>query len=519
MLLSADEIDDADVLESDLCIIGTGAAGLTLAREFAGGIHRVIVLESGGFDLDPETQGLYECEAVNPRTPSLTEVRLRFFGGTTNHWTGTSRPLDALDFEQRAHVANSGWPFDLDHLAPYYARAAALMQIEPSFSGETPEPNVPFSIDSPWIETQHFFRLNPLRFGAVYRADCTESPNIRVVLNANVVAVNANWNATVAESVEVATLSGRRFRVRSRAFVLATGGLENARILLSSDEVETSGLGNRHDNVGRYYQDHPNITDTSQIAFTSYSPSILYYLHRVNDDDIGHHGFFWPKPAAQERWQMLNCALWLMPIGTVETAPGVASLRHIGRSLGAGRMPDDFTRHLLRAVTDIDSVFASAYRKVAGTGPRLFTTWFWSECAPDRDSRVTLTADRDALGQRRLRVDWRIPDQYVHTYRRMHELLANELGRAGLARMKINHMGPDEDPRAQIASSAHHMGTTRMHVDPHQGVVDADCRVHGIANLYISGSSVFPTYGQTAATYTIVALALRLADHLKQEFA
>jgi choline dehydrogenase-like flavoprotein len=519
VLLSAHGIADSSVLDCDLCIVGTGAAGLTLVREFAHSRTQIIVLESGDFNLDPDTQGLYECETVNPRTPPLTESRLRFFGGTTNHWTGTSRPLDALDFAPRAHVANSGWPFTLEHLRPYYRRAAEVMHIGPSFSGDTPEPNTPLEVGSSWIETRHFFHINPLRFAEVYRQDCTEPENVRIILNANVLSIGANASATEAEHVEVATLDGRRFRVRSRVVVLATGGLENARILLNSDGVEPNGLGNRHDNVGRYFQDHPNITDTSRVAFSSFSRAIFYYLHRTNELEIGHHGFFWPTPAAQDRWKMLNCALWLMPIEVQRPSEGIGALRELGRQLGDGRIPDDVTGHLLRAIMDIDGIFASAYRKVSGSGPLVYTSWFWSECPPDRESRVTLTDDRDALGQRRLRVDWRIPEQYVHTYRTMHDLLAHELGKAGVARMNIRHMDPDDDPRDHVASSCHHMGTTRMHVDPRQGVVDADCRVHGIANLYVAGSSVFPTYGQTAATYTIVALALRLADHLKKEWA
>ncbi|HEX2115062.1 MAG TPA: GMC family oxidoreductase [Alphaproteobacteria bacterium] len=516
MFFSADEIEYGSILECDLCIVGSGAAGLTVAREFCGRRERVLLLESGGFDLDPETQALYECEVMNPRTPPLTEVRLRFFGGTTNHWTGTSRPLDELDFHPRAHVASSGWPFALDHLTPYYRRAAALLQIEPSFTGNSPDSNRPLAFDSPWLESDHYFRINPLRFAQAYRDDIASADNIRVVLDANVLHLSANPIASRVETATVATLSGRRFSVKSSVFVLATGGVENARILLNSDDVEASGLGNRYDNVGRYYQDHPNVTDSGQIAFTAYSSSILYYLHRVDEREVGHHGFFWPTPMAQEKWGMLNCGIWLMPIEEVRTTPGLASLRHIGRKLGDGRIPDDFARHLLRAAGDIDGIFATVYRKLAGVGPQLYTTWFWSECAPDRDSRVTLTSERDALGQRRARVDWRIPDQYVHTYRCMYDLLAHELGRVGLARVQINNVGPGEDPREHVASSAHHMGTTRMHVDPKHGVVDANCRVHGIENLFVAGSSVFPTYGQTAATYTIVALALRLADHLKQ---
>jgi choline dehydrogenase-like flavoprotein len=519
MLLSADEIESGSVLDCDLCIIGSGAAGLAVAKEFSGRRERVVILESGGLDFDPETQALYEGEIVNPRTPPLTEQRLRFFGGTTNHWTGTSRPFDDLDFRPRGHVANSGWPFSSDHLTPYYDRAAALLQIEASFKGNAPDSSRPLVFDSPWLEAGHYFRINPLRIAAAYHDEVAKAPNIRVVLNANVLRLTADPTASRVETANVATLPGRRFAVRSNAFVLATGGLENARILLSSDDVEPNGLGNRHDNVGRYYQDHPNIVDSSQIAFTSYSSSILYYLHRVDAQEIGHHGFFWPNPAAQQKWEMLNCGVWLMPIEEVKSTPGLVSLRHIGRNLGDGRIPDDFTKHLLRAVGDIDGIFATAYRKVAGIGPQLYTAWFWGECAPDRDSRVVLTNERDAIGQRRLRVDWRIPDQYVHTYLRMHELLAHEFGRTGLARVKINHVEPGEDPRDHVASSAHHMGTTRMHADSRQGVVDADCQVHGIENLFVAGSSVFPTYGHSAATYTIVALALRLADHLKEELA
>jgi choline dehydrogenase-like flavoprotein len=179
-------------------------------------------------------------------------------------------------------------------------------------------------------------------------------------------------------------------------------------------------------------------------------------------------------------------------------------------------MPDEFGRHVTQVVTDIDGIFAAVFRRVFQGGPVTFSAWYWSECPPDPESRVTLTNERDALGLRRLRVDWRIPEAYTRTYIRMHELLGEALGAAGIGRLQLQYVGPDDDPRRHTNSSAHHMGTTRMHVDPRKGVVDADCRVHGIANLYVAGSSVFPNYGQSAATYTIAALALRLADHLKQ---
>jgi choline dehydrogenase-like flavoprotein len=213
---------------------------------------------------------------------------------------------------------------------------------------------------------------------------------------------------------------------------------------------------------------------------------------------------------------MLNCAIWLAPMRSETRARGVSSLKKIMRSIGERNVPDDFGTHLMQVITDVDEIFNAAYRKVVRRGPIIVKTWFWSECSPDPDSRVTLTDERDALGLRRIRLDWRIPQAFTRTYVRMHELLGQELGRAGIGRLQMLHAEPGEDPREHVASSAHHMGTTRMHVDPRKGVVDANCRLHGIENLYVAGSSVFPTCGQSAATFTIVALALRLADHLKQ---
>jgi choline dehydrogenase-like flavoprotein len=250
--------------------------------------------------------------------------------------------------------------------------------------------------------------------------------------------------------------------------------------------------------------------------FTSQVAAAHFYLHRVNDDEIGRHGYFWPTEAAQRKWGMLNCGLWLKPIDVEESTPAVAALRRIARRIGRGQLPDQLGRDVMTVAADVDGLVAAAYRKVAGPGPRAFKTLYWSETPPDPDSRVTLGPERDPLGLRRVRLEWRIPEAYARNYVLMHELLGRALGAAGLGRVQVLYAEPGEDPLRHVGSSAHHMGTTRMHADPRRGVVNADCRVHGVGNLFIAGSSVFATYGHTAATCTIVALALRLADHIKE---
>jgi len=531
MLLHADSVAQDTTIEADLCIVGSGAAGLTLALQFIGSGRRVCLLESGGLDFEPETQDLYAGEVVGHECPPLDIIRLRFFGGTTNHWTGMSRPLDPLDFEERPHVPNSGWPFTYEHLVPYYERAHQVIGLGPftyrptkddaprelfhGGGGRLDFAPEPLRFESDVIDPTGLLRTRALRFGEAYRAQIEQAEEITTLLNANVVDIETTENAAEVTRLRVATLGGRRFWVKGRAYVLAAGGLENPRLLLNATKVERAGLGNRFDNVGRYFQDHPLVEHSANIVFSRYMPEASFYLKRV-DDGLGQWGFFCPTPAAQRNLRLMNCGIAFFPSSTLGQVAGAASLKHIFGNLKEAQWPDAFGHHVAQVVADMDELVASAYHKAMGHGPRHYRSFYWAECAPDPDSRVTLGDAVDPLGQRRIRLDWRIPAGFDWTYTRVHELLAQELGRHGLGRVQVLHAGLEEDPARVAETSHHHMGTTRMHVDPRKGVVDPDCRVHGIANLYIAGSSVFPTYGHTNPTITIVALALRLADHLKR---
>lgn len=522
MFSDADDRPQDEPITTDVCIVGAGAAGITLARSFIGSRHRVCLLESGDLEFDAATQDLYAGEIGGQDTPALDVSRLRFFGGTTNHWGGFCRPLDEIDFEKRAYIPNSGWPFSRSELEPYYQFAQTICEIGP-FAYEAPtwtdEVRVPLDFNQDVVDSSPVFQASPpTRFGQVYRTELAKADNVSIILNANVVEIETADNVQQVTGLRVASLNGARFPVKSRFYILATGAVENARILLNSNSLETAGLGNRYDRVGRFFMDHPKISTSGTILFTRNAPPLDFYHNRVVDG-IKIKGFFALPSEGQRKEELLNCGILIEPEEKRVRSPAVASLRVMLEDLRRGKLPDRFAEHLERVVVDFDDVLYAGYRRAFDPQPLRFTTSFWTECPPDSESRVSLIAARDALGLQRVQVDWRMPADLKRTYTRMHELLGAEIGRAGIGRLQVLHAEDDDDPRAVAETSYHHMGTTRMHPDPKQGVVDQDCRVHGLANLFIAGSSVFPTYGHANPTLTIVALSLRLAEHIKRQIS
>jgi choline dehydrogenase-like flavoprotein len=314
--------------------------------------------------------------------------------------------------------------------------------------------------------------------------------------------------------LRVASLGAAQFRVTARRYVLAAGGIENPRILLNADRAEKDGLGNANGLVGRYFMDHLGASKTANIVFSDKYPNFGFYdYHVVNGTKV--YGCF-HATAETQRWEALpNFHITLQPGHLADVSTSVASLRTLYKSIRAGKWPNDLGYHLGRIIGDLDGLAASLYHEVRNDQPPLFTTSYTAECPPDPESRVKLIDARDAFGLRRVALDWRIPADFAATMQRAHRLLGEELGRVGLGRLRINTAETTGDPMELANNGHHHMGTTRMHDDPKHGVVDADCRVHGKANLYIAGSSVFPTYSRDNPTYTLVALAIRLADHLK----
>jgi choline dehydrogenase-like flavoprotein len=490
LLYDAREVPPGTVVEREVCVIGAGAAGITLALELGGAPFRVALLESGGFEPEPATQDLYRGVVYGRAYHPLHEARTRRFGGSTNCWMGMCRPLEPIDLEPREWVPHSGWPFGFATLRPFYDRAQRVLGLEgyvyDGSTWATPERPV-LPLERGVFETRNF-QIVPSRFGQVHRRTVASAANLDTFLHANAVELRPSETGARIESVRVAALEGSRFDVRARVVVVATGGIENARLLLASNQVQPGGIGNAHDLVGRFFMDHPHVTAAAFLPARADLPLDLYHPHR--------HG------------RVLNAAV-LMPTAEVQRRDRVLDFWAVLTSEGA--LPG-FERSLARVVHGLDG----APGEPASRAVFLLAA---GEQAPNPQSRVRLADERDALGMPRVRLEWRLSAIDKRSMLRGHRLLARELARAGLGRLQIL-LGDDEASWPDdLSGGRHHIGTTRMHDDPRQGVVDANGRVHGLGNLYVAGSSVFPTSGAANPTLTIVALAVRLADHLKEVLA
>ncbi|MDJ0947538.1 MAG: GMC family oxidoreductase [Alphaproteobacteria bacterium] len=517
--------EDGRTYEADICIIGGGPAGITIARELIGSRASVLLLESGGREYEDEVQALYAGRNVGLPYFDLDVTRLRYFGGSTNHWGNYCGPLREIDFEERSWVPFSGWPITLKDLDPYYRRAQQICALGRYSYGR--ERWVELGLDVPAFDPAKVLpnvrQIGPqLNFAEAYGPELAAAENIRVLLHANVVNIQSNPTATSVAHLDIRTLEGKRGQVTARQFILACGGIENPRLLLASNGVEQNGLGNRQDLVGRFFLEHPKAWRMALLRAKSPLALVQAYTDRFHDGV--HNRPRWRLArTAQEDMKCLN-GEW--GVGTdADRQGGTIAARKMWQNLKRGRWPDDLGEKVWRIASDLDDVGVNAYREfMLGEEPipefQNVIMWSTSEQAPNPDSRVMLGEQRDALGIPRVQLDWRLTELDKYTKASIAKIAAAELARLGIARAKLEDWLLDPNGSwPDVAGEHHHMGTTRMSDDPKKGVVQGDCRVHGVDNLYIAGSSVFPTGGTVNPTLTIVALALRLADHLKPGYA
>ncbi len=501
-------------IECDLCVAGAGPAGITIALAVAAHLERIVLLESGGFDYEETTQDLYAGRNIGVLYYELNEVRLRMLGGSSNHWGGISAPLDPIDFEPRSWVPHSGWPIGYADLEPYLSRANAVLDLGPfDYSPATIVPEgggyQPFSADR-LVHKMWRYSVPPTNLGQKYRADLERTANVDLLLHANLTEIETDGTAATVTGFKVAALDGRSTRVRAKTYVLALGGLENPRLLMVSNRVIPSGLGNQNDLVGRFFMEHFDIGAGTVLAIEGdWYASYLPFMRAGQQMLCALR----PSPAAQAREQILNSAAMFGQVRWQHTrSPGYQALHQIKQEVLHGHLPAHLGTDLWKILTDLDGVVLSTWEKVDPTTYIVVT----AEQAPHPDSRVLLADERDALGLRRVDLDWRPQPIDKRTIRLLVRLIGEELGRLGLGRAQIaDWIGADEVTwTEQLVGGFHQIGTTRMADHPSRGVVDRDCRLFGTDNLYLAGSSVFPTGGCANPTLNLVALALRLADHL-----
>ena len=506
-----------DELQADVCVVGSGPAGMTAALELERRGVGCVLLESGKLEPSVDHTLMNEVEQVGIQTDVSTHNRMRALGGTSNLWLGVCRPLDPVDFERRSWIPQSGWPIESSDLEPYYARAHRILGLPApdydlqSLQSRGVDPGR--SLDDRDFYNFVFYRTNPpFRFGEHYEEHLRSSRFIDVFVDSTVVDVETENHGQRVASVTVSTLGGRRFKVRAGRFVLAAGAVQNARLLLNSNREHQNGLGNHHDMVGRNFLQHPVLFRPRMILLDPARRADL-----VRDGKLNTVVTTGIKPAVAGDHGLLNFHFFFRDYTPIHrTGPATPTVGEL-----VLRFVDQEVVSRSRGMSDVPE-FLQQLRPVLAPDAPGHAAWasleMRPEQAPNFESRITLSEQRDAMGLRLARMDWRLTEIDQTTMRTGLKLLSNRVAWHGIGRVQSRpdqHTYPGRNAEV-LHGGHHHYGTARMGDSERTSVVDSDCRVHGLANLYVAGSAVFPTTGQVNPTLSIVALSSRLAEHLAQ---
>jgi choline dehydrogenase-like flavoprotein len=511
MHIDARKIDNQSTIEGDICIIGSGAAGISMALQWIDTPYKVILLEGGGFEYDDKVQELYNGKLTGQPYYPMKASRLHYFGGTSGHWGGMCSTFDNIDFEKRDWIENSGWPIKRDDIAAFYPRAHPILDLGPCewdvkyWQKKIPS-FVPLPLDEDAIWSKMWQFSAPTRFGTKFKDAIVNAKNIHLYTYANVVDITAVENISAIKEVTVKNHAGKQHTVKAKYFVMACCAIQNSRLLLAANKQAPAGLGNGNDLVGRYFMEHPEIK--SGELWLNHSDALE--LYKPNPKARAELAIAEKK---QRELKVLNGTVSLLPLEIAKKlTPSVLtwSQNDPRKSL------DSFAKYGTKAYKKslMERFMPSSNNHQA------FGLYTRIEQAPNPNSRVTLMNDKDELGMPKVSLNWALSAIDKKTVRVLNELIGQQVGAAGIGRVKLfDFLLDDNDHRMPNTTSGgwHHIGTTRMSDNPKTGVVDANCKVHGISNLFIAGSSCFPTGGAVNPTLTIVATSLRLSDFLKQE--
>ncbi len=551
MLIDARTLPDGETLTATVCIVGAGPAGIAIARSLAAASIEVLLVEAGGFKPESEIEALSKGEVApgSPHAP-LHLYRRRVIGGASYVWGGRCTPLDPIDFETRSWIPHSGWPLTRAELQPWYEQANPFVDagrfdytVEGSLAGRGAFIE---GFASPALHTNRIERFSkPTNIGRHYREELVKSAKVRLVHHALCTGVKLHHAAGKTEMLELRTLAGTRLAVKAEVFVLALGTLETVRLMLASNDVMRDGIGNHSGWLGRSYLTHIEGT-LGELRFTPADRPVIWGYEK-STDGIYVRRRFAVSEAAQERHGVANGIVRLNHPSVVDPAHGQGILsaayfvknllvpeyrrriawtdRRTAERLAAMGRTRLFGRHALNMLKDL--------LKVATFGP----WWLWVrnlqrrqmpslvlpsrsgrypldfnfEQAPNPESRIGLVTSRDRFDVPQLRVDWRMREVDRHTILATLELFRDAVAATGCATFTYD---PETALDQFTAIGGHQMSGARMAADPKLGVVDSQCRVHGVDNLYLAGNQIFSTVGYANPTLTTVALALRLAGHL-----
>lgn len=528
MIIDFADIADDQPLTCDVCIIGGGVAGQTLAMSLADKGIDVLLCESGKRDFDSKIQTLAEGKNIGETYYDLDKSRLRLFGGTAAIWGGRCAELDPIDFEARDYVPHSGWPITKANLDPHYDKVFKDLDLERPSSRDLwtrlGQKKTPFSEKELSVGLWSFDE-NGERFTDTLRGSLKR---VRTVLEATLTRLNVEEDGTVTQA-NFGNLAGQNFSVKATHFVLAAGAMETVRLLLGAVPNRPNGFGNAHDQLGRFFMEHPHARG-GQIIPINAATALRSLPRALRVNGKRYASYITPSETLQREAGILNTSL------------SFGSRRHAGLKKSASRMAEDKLKHDLPSTKFWRSLYK--FRKSIKVKLREWTDpWpivrklkkkpdvfglyavVRAEQAPNPNSRLTLSDEVDNMGLRRLNFDWQMTEIDKRSVQVLMDALKREFNRLGWGDVSPAPWLSDPEKlwsfdtliSAHDIGGYHHMGGTRMSETPQTGVVNANCRLHESPNLYIASSSVFPTGGWANPTVTIMALAERLADHLADE--
>jgi len=454
----------------DLVIIGSGPAGLSLAYKLMRNGIKVAVMEGGGENYSSETLDPYKGQTIGDKYFDLQYARQRFFGGTSNHWGGWCRPLDAHDFEYKEHQKLASWPIKRLDLEPYLHESSQILEINTEYEDELL--NNEFG-----IKKISFNFSPPVRFGQKYKNIFMGGGNLDLFFNSNL--VNFTKSGSNINTATFKSFSGNSLQVKSKAFVLATGGIENSRLMLALNQKNNYRLFNRDMPIGKYWMEHPHFTIGESVIPSRWKNRFLA-LTESKQKELG----------------VLNC--------------GIRFEGNIGKT-GLKQMIKDIACY---APETGKKLFEMMGKKLV-CGATIKAAW---EQAPIENNKITLSqTEKDIFGIPRPILHYKKTDFDKNTVYKTIKQIASYGNLLSYGKIKVfNYVSslgayPEDDTLAGF----HHMGGTRMSDSNQDGVVDSNLKVHGTNNLFIAGSSVFPSGGHANPTLTITQLSLRLGDYIK----
>jgi choline dehydrogenase-like flavoprotein/diketogulonate reductase-like aldo/keto reductase len=521
------EVMDDSALEAlaqgknDVCVIGAGAAGILLGTQLASQGLRVLMLEGGGLELESRSQEMYDTEIAGLPYRGATQGRFRTYGGSTTRWGGQILELEDFDFDRRAHVIGSGWPFPKATLADYYERA---LKFEGLRLTERDDAKVWAGLGLSFCDLGPEFKMQYSRwcperdFAVLRRRFLQESQRLQVLYHANVTGFAMNGTQYAIDAVKLRSYSGRETRVSARRYVICTGGIEAVRLLLQPVKTGPAPW-QRNGLLGKHYQDHIALNGIP-IRELSTQPASRYFGY-AELAGFRYHNKIRLSLAEQAKAGSLNVAGTIGPLrrDAPERDAAAVMLRETlrkRRQIKAGEW--------IKALPHLPGIaWEAASQHAFGEGPEWAKTMLTVHCeqSPLSSSSITLSNDRDAFGLLRAKLKWEISSQEILSIRNYVRRASEIFSSRRFAKVEVPK-GFFEDDSLVISmcrDSNHHMGGARMSVAPDQGIIDPDLSVHGTENLYLCSSAVFPCSGFSNPTHTLLALAVRLADHLRDQSA